>query len=316
MFIHEVRTLGSLQSHAVFNWDTGCGFEVVPQAGANLLRLALCGEELVDGYVSERELKINRSCKSNVLFPFPNRLKRGKYLWQGEEYFFQVNDSFTGNALHGFRKELNFYLAEVSTEKDRASLTCIYEEHGNDMVYPFPFSCRIDFVLQSSNQFEWKASIWNEDRRAIPFGLGWHPYFRLADTINTVRLHLPVCDFVGIDEYMLPTGKRYPFDEFSLPKALGSTVLDNCFALPDTSPPVFTYSLEGALGKLTFEQETGPGRFNYLQLFTPPHRNSIAVEPMTCNIDAFNNGEGLIVLNPKEKMQTGIRLNFDPFVDL
>ena len=40
--------------------------------------------------------------------------------------------------------------------------------------------------------------------------------------------------------------------------------------------------------------------FNYLQLYIPPDRSSIAIEPMTCSVDAFNNGDGLIILEVAE----------------
>jgi aldose 1-epimerase len=41
-------------------------------------------------------------------------------------------------------------------------------------------------------------------------------------------------------------------------------------------------------------------KYNYVVLYIPPDRNSIAVEPMTSSIDAFNNKEGLIILKPEE----------------
>ena len=47
----------------------------------------------------------------------------------------------------------------------------------------------------------------------------------------------------------------------------------------------------------------------FFQVFTPPHGESIALEPMSCNVDAFNNGEGLVALEPgkewKAKMEIG-----------
>ena len=39
MFIHETNTFGNLERHLIFDRRAGCGFEVVPGAGANLLRL-------------------------------------------------------------------------------------------------------------------------------------------------------------------------------------------------------------------------------------------------------------------------------------
>ena len=44
-------------------------------------------------------------------------------------------------------------------------------------------------------------------------------------------------------------------------------------------------------------------KYNYLQVFIPPLRNSIAIEPMTCNTDAFNNKEGLIILEPDQQFK-------------
>lgn len=54
--------------------------------------------------------------------------------------------------------------------------------------------------------------------------------------------------------------------------------------------------------RLIVGQETGPGKFNYLVCFTPTRRDSIAIEPLTANVDSFNNGEGLTILNPGETM--------------
>jgi aldose 1-epimerase len=40
-------------------------------------------------------------------------------------------------------------------------------------------------------------------------------------------------------------------------------------------------------------------------IFTPPdeNRDCIAIEPMSCNTNAFNNGDGLTILEPGEKFK-------------
>ena len=40
---------------------------------------------------------------------------------------------------------------------------------------------------------------------------------------------------------------------------------------------------------------------NYLQIYTPASRDCIAIEPMTCAANAFNNGMGTISLKAGEK---------------
>ena len=74
-------------------------------------------------------------------------------------------------------------------------------------------------------------------------------------------------------------------------------MLDNCFAVPTTSLEVSAH-LSGPRGTIRYWQETGKDKFNFLQVFTPPYGTSVALEPMTCNVDAFNNGEGLVTLAP------------------
>jgi len=50
-------------------------------------------------------------------------------------------------------------------------------------------------------------------------------------------------------------------------------------------------------------QDSRYSKYKYLQIYIPPSRKSIAIEPMTCKADAFNSGDGLIVLSPNEKFK-------------
>ena len=47
----------------------------------------------------------------------------------------------------------------------------------------------------------------------------------------------------------------------------------------------------------------------YVQLYSPAD-NIIAVEPMSCSIDAFNNGKGLIELLPGESQSHLLNLKY------
>jgi len=55
---------------------------------------------------------------------------------------------------------------------------------------------------------------------------------------------------------------------------------------------------------LTLDFDTGSEPF--LQIYTPEHRNSIALEPMTCVTDALNNGIGLEALDPRQTWEWSI----------
>ena len=167
--------------------------------------------------------------------------------------------------------------------------------------YPWPFTFGLNYQLFAPDQLWVEIWIENTSKETIPVGLGWHPYFQLGDTAAECELILPTVDMVGIDARMIPTGKRYAFDDFAQRRLIGSTVLDNCFALADTHAEVCAH-LQGPRGGLRYWQETGPQKFNFLQVFTPPYGTSVALEPMTCNVDAFNNGDGLCALAPGARL--------------
>ena len=140
-------------------------------------------------------------------------------------------------------------------------------------------------------------SVENLGENTIPMGFGWHPYFSLSEKVDDCELTLPPLEMIGVDQRMIPTGKRYAFDEFLTPSPIGVSVLDNCFVRKaNEKEDRLKIRLSGSKGTIDYWQETGPGKFSYVQFFTPPTRTSIAIEPMTCNVDAFNNQNGLIDL--------------------
>ena len=95
---------------------------------------------------------------------------------------------------------------------------------------------------------------------------------------------------------MIPTGARAAFPDFEHQKEVGDTFLDNCFAALETG--LYGLDLEAGVRRLRVEADAA--QFPFFQVFTPPHRESIALEPMSCNVDAFNNGEGLVSLEAGE----------------
>ena len=87
------------------------------------------------------------------------------------------------------------------------------------------------------------------------------------------------------------------FNDFAQPHSLKDVSLDTGFYIVDQHQRA-EIRLRQKNKQLLYWQETGEGKFNFLQVFIPPARNSIALEPMTCNIDAFNNKDGLQILRP------------------
>ena len=84
--------------------------------------------------------------------------------------------------------------------------------------------------------------------------------------------------------------------------ALKERQLDDAFLLKEEQVVLHTaqYSLKIQLPDTS-----------YLQLYTPPDRKSIAIEPMNCIANAFNNGIGLKLLKPGEEFNWEVKIEVD-----
>jgi aldose 1-epimerase len=108
---------------------------------------------------------------------------------------------------------------------------------------------------------------------------------------------------------MIPTGKRQVFEKFYSLQKIKNEWFDTCFEFSGNNEVFKTKIFDAASnGTITLWQEN---IFRYLQIYIPPDRNSIALEPMTCPADAFNSKENLLTLHPNEKFSGcfGVRIN-------
>jgi aldose 1-epimerase len=307
MYTHSIEPFGSFEKHTIAN-ELGDAFMVIPAFGANLLDLQFGGISVLEGYQTPEKLAENAWSKNIVLFPFPNRIKDGKYTHDGKSYQFPINNADTGNAIHGFSNNVKMDVNNVETNENEGKLTCTYTHDGSHEGYPFRFSFNISLILRGSN-LDIDMAITNKDSTTIPIGLGWHPYFRLSEKSDDTFLQMPDCQLVEIDERMIPTGEKSDFKDFQTLTQIKDGFLDNGFYIKNQTQNAEVI-LSSSLGTLTCWQETGAGKWNFVQVFTPPHRMSIAIEPMTCNVDAFNNKDGLAILQPNEVLQGRFGVSF------
>jgi len=121
-------------------------------------------------------------------------------------------------------------------------------------------------------------------------------------------LQLPACEKVAIQERMIPTGERTAFPDFQRKKRLGEDELDTCFQVAKAEG---SYKLQLEHAGQRLKVQASARQFPYFQVFTPPHRSSVALEPMTCNVDAFNNGQGLVTLQPDQEWKGKITIGLE-----
>jgi aldose 1-epimerase len=102
---------------------------------------------------------------------------------------------------------------------------------------------------------------------------------------------------------MIPTKEFTKFPGFAKPAAIGDRFLDACLELETMEGTPTCLLLDRAKGLQLAVSQAAP-TCRHLQVFTHPNRHGIALEPMSCAPDAFNNGMGLQILATKEALIT------------
>ncbi len=302
MFTHTIEPFGQFEAHIFANEAANCQFSVLADAGALITDITMGGQSLMDCYETPEALAEFAWAKNLVLYPYPNRMHDGQYEWQGKAYQFPINNAVTGNSIHGIGKMSATRLKNYMITEQMASVTLVHEYDGHLPYYPFPFVMEITYTMSITNHFEVDLQFKNTGTETIPVGIGWHPYFRLSDDVCDTSLKMPSVEKVEVNERLLPTGVLSRFDDFSELQRIGDTVVDNCFYILDLESKESHFVLSSERGTLRYWQESGTQKYAYAQVFTPPARNAIAIEPMTCNINAFNNKNGLCALAAGETL--------------
>lgn len=277
--------------------------------------------ELLDGYASETDLNTryySSHCGAR-LSPFPNRVKDGLWIHGGKNY--QLDKNFpweNGHAIHGLLFDLPWQQIDAGSDTDTvwALLECDYD--GKHPGFPFPYRAKTRYIL-SADKFAIESSVTNLGAEPLPLGEGWHPYFLPQCPIDQAELHMsPYTMRIEVDDRSIPTGVLTPDDDFSKAVAIGDRNLNTCwkFVGPEGRAEAV---LRNPITGLTFHywQDRVSSGYDYIQLYTPPARRSLAIEPMTCPPDVLNNKMGLILVEPgqEHKMVFGTRVVFDKVND-
>lgn len=274
---------------------------VVTEVGATLRSFSVAGLELLDTFAEDEMVDV---CRGQVLLPFPNRIAGGLYVFEGEERQLPLTEPATGGALHGLTR----WLAWKPLGRTASSVTLgqrLYPQDG----YPFMLDLRVEYAL-SDLGLTVTTTATNAGNTALPFGAGYHPYFTVGTpTIDAAILKLPAGAYLETDDRLIPTGKA-PVEgtgfDFREKSPIGGVRLDACFTdvIPDD---------DGVARIVLAHPDGGPeitismdASYGFIQVFTgdalpeEAYRRGIAIEPMTCAPNAFNSGDGLLVLAPGE----------------
>ncbi len=239
-----------------------------------------------------------------ALVPYSNRIRNGRFRFRGTEVALPLNRPPERHSIHGHGWQMAWTPTEV-----RASEARLEYQHAAG-AWPWAYRA-IQRVSLTPSRLTVELAIVNESDRAMPAGLGWHPYF--SRTPRTT-LTADVGAMWRTDAEMLPTALGPPPD---LARGLSAdaVALDNVFVGWRHRAEIRWPERRARIVM------TAEAPLDCLVVYAPPGRNFLCVEPVSHVTDAFNLAErgrtdtGMRVLEPGEALRASVTLTPDAWID-
>lgn len=234
-----------------------------------------------------------------VMYPWPNRIREGKFSWGGRELTFPLPAN-APHAIHGVTRGRPWTVVETAADENGAFCrgSIVIGTEGGD-VWPFPSQITVEYRLKS-NELYVIAQAANLGENAMPMGFGIHPWFGMplgeGGSKETLEVRAPAQAFWELDETLCSTGAIKPaeagFDTREW-HAIGDTFVDDVYTDLTLTDGWFTAEIrDPASGRRVAVRSDAAFREHVI--FAPRHGQAVCLEPYTCATDAFNlNNRGI-----------------------
>ena len=306
MYTIDRQMFGPFNLVTLRHKPTGQFVTLNPGFGGMLHQLGLAAgdtvTELLDTYVSPDDLTTTfaDTYRGAKLSPFANMVAGGRYTFNGTIYQLPINWPADGHAIHGFVADKPFEVVLQQSSDEEAELVLHYSYTGDTPGFPLPFGLTIRYQLRADTGLIVQTTVRNTGPAPMPYGDGWHPYCRLADTIDPLWLSLPADAEIVAGNSFIPTGEIIHHTDLDQFKPIGDRQFDTCFAVKATNGIARTYLRSGQTGLILCVWQEAAA-YPFLQIYSSPDRRGLAIEPMTGWPDAFNNQQGLLWLGPGKR---------------
>ena len=276
--------------------STGENRAAINLRGGGLRELTVDGADLVESYPAGSQPPHSAGA---VLFPWPNRVRDGRWSQHGVVHQLAVNEPELGNAAHGLVREATF-VVEAATPHDVTLRAAVLPQPG----YPFAVELRVTYEL-TRNGIHVRHQVVNSSGSPAPVCMGVHPYLRVGATPTddlTVRIHADA--YFAVDDQLIPIAeRRVAGTDLDLRDGLSiaGKLLNQCYGDVRVVDGRSCHRLEAPDGRAV--ELLADESFGYVQVYICPSfprpapaggmGRAIAIEPMTAPPDAFNSGRGL-----------------------
>lgn len=290
---------------------------VICELGATFRKVQYRGKDIVVPFDENRTL--SNTCQGFVLVPFPNRLKGGEYDFEGRHYSLPIDEHDRNTALHGLGYRYFWTLEALSED----SVTLSWRS-PNLNGYPFDVTVAVTYTV-SDEGLTVTAEARNDGDVNAPWGFGLHPYIAnggdaYGDAVTAdndrCRLELKARTHLTVDANLVPTGEEPVAGQYDLnddPLLAGHDLDDGWTDVVRAADGTTSATLTRIDGLKV--AVTGDETINAWQVFTAngmpedQHPAGVALEPMTCNADAFNTGRHLVTLAPGATTSSTVRIH-------
>lgn len=241
-----------------------------------------------------------------AMVPFANRIADGRFSFEGRDYAVPVNHPAEAVAIHGFGRD-NLWRV---TERDSA--TVILEQDFERAENPYRYHARQEISL-SDDGLRVSLSVRNDGPRAMPFGIGFHPWFPKTPRTTLTFASRGVLER---DARGLPVAPSRPEPAFEpdAPAALGAFPwFDGFFEGWEPHQARLVRPEDGIAIELSAQ-----GAFRHLHVFVPDDRAVLCAEPVSHAPDAINRPElgganAMQVLAPGDVMAGTMTIRAMPY---
>jgi aldose 1-epimerase len=282
------------------NPRSGSRARILAEVGFNLFQLQMTvGSRTVEVLDAADDFAATGKTPSHngipLLFPFPNRIRQGRYSWQGRQYALDgVHQDGQGNAIHGLVIDRPWRVIDRDERTAVGQFQLSVDASDRRPLWPADFLIEVRYQLRDA-ALRCDVRVANPDRVPLPFGFGTHPYFRVPLSAGSRRgdclIQAPAVEeweLVGC----LPTGKRRPLSgrkDLREGQELEDLKLDDVLTGLPEDEPVETIVMDPSAGLQV--RQVFDSAFRELVVYTPPHGRSVCLEPYTCTTDAIHLAE-------------------------
>jgi galactose mutarotase-like enzyme len=179
---------------------------------------------------------------------------------------------------------------------DSATLTATRDL--DDPAFPFPHRIEVRWSLRPG-RLAVRTTVVPTGRRRVPVAFGWHPYLRVPGAPRSRwRLGLPPRTHLALDRRGVPTGVQAPVPGEAAP--IGRRTFDDLYALG--ARRVLTLTTDAHAVEVRVDRG-----YPFAQVWVPPGRDFVALEPMTVATNALVDG-GVPMVAPGDTFSAAFAL--------